>query len=77
MPYFRILVGDFAFRFAQLPVLRRELAKERVAHSAQENAYTRLAGGCCAAGRRSRARRITTGACADGARYVRSKARQS
>ena len=29
--------------------------------------------GCCADGRRSRARRITTAACADGVRYVREQ----
>jgi hypothetical protein len=43
----------------------------------QESAYTRLAVGCCAMGIGDRARRITTGACAGGARYVRNKTRQS
>jgi len=38
---------------------------------------TRARRGCCADGCRVRARRTTTGACAGGARYVRSKARQS
>ena len=33
--------------------------------------------GCCADGRRGRARRITTDPCADGVRYVRDKTRQS
>src|ERR1044071_5568817 len=41
--------------------------------STQENAGTRLAGGCCADGCRDHARRRTTSASAGGARYVRSK----
>jgi hypothetical protein len=40
-----------------------------------ERGHARLAGGCCADGRRSRARRITTESCASGARYVRDKTR--
>jgi hypothetical protein len=38
-----------------------------------ERVHARLAVGCCADGRRDRARRITTGACANGARYVRGQ----
>jgi hypothetical protein len=48
-------------------------AQESAGHGAQESAYTRLAVGCCADGRRSRARRITAAACADRVRYVRGQ----
>ena len=41
----------------------------------RESADTRLAVGCCALGVGDRARRRTTGSCADGARYVRGKTR--
>src|SRR5262249_41060098 len=53
--------------------------QQSVGHSAQDNANTRrrrtrtreLAGGCYADGRRGRARRRTTDACANGPWYVR------
>ena len=44
-------------------------------HGAQENVYTLGAVGCYADGRRGRARRITTEACANPARYVRDNTR--
>ncbi|TMQ10833.1 MAG: class I SAM-dependent methyltransferase [Deltaproteobacteria bacterium] len=48
-----------------------DLGQEPVGRSARENAYTRLAVGCYADGRRDRACRRTTDACADGPWYVR------
>jgi hypothetical protein len=52
-------------------------ARENADTQPRENADTRPTVGCCADGRRDRARRITTGACANGARYVRGNDGQS